>query len=183
MPVIEVRVPDRLSDLERDNLEAALDVAAAQSIPANAGKVTLHWQEADDTKGRTGKKRTRAFDPVNLVRDYLTALDQRDLDYAASFTAPEFTMQVPGAAPMHDLQSFAVWSWSRYKHVRKVQIEFDVLAQTDLVVVFAIGTLSGEWLDGTLFDGIRSIDRFEIRDGLLSRQEAWNDLAEKKAAL
>ncbi len=41
--------------------------------------------------------------------------------------------------------------------------------------------LAGEWPDGTPFDGIRFIDRFELADGKLARQEVWNDLAEAGA--
>jgi len=43
-------------------------------------------------------------------------------------------------------------------------------------VVFCTGTLHGEWLDGSTFEGIRFVDRFEIADGLLQRQDVWNDL-------
>ncbi|MDO7593790.1 MAG: hypothetical protein MUQ90_00250, partial [Burkholderiaceae bacterium] len=45
-------------------------------------------------------------------------------------------------------------------------------------VVYARGTLSGNWLDGEPFSGIRFIDRFEVVDGLLVRQDVWNDIGE-----
>jgi hypothetical protein len=49
---------------------------------------------------------------------------------------------------------------------------------------------SGAWfsMSGTStisdaeFDGIRFIDRFLVVDGLLARQEVWNDLAEHRSA-
>ena len=40
------------------------------------------------------------------------------------------------------------------------------------------GTLHGRWLDGSAFDGIRFIDRFEIRGGRIVRQDVWNDAGE-----
>ena len=45
-------------------------------------------------------------------------------------------------------------------------------------MVYARGTLNGAWLDGSPFNGIRFIDRFEVRAGKITRQEVWNDLAE-----
>jgi hypothetical protein len=44
------------------------------------------------------------------------------------------------------------------------------------------GVLHGQWPDGAEFDGIRFIDRFLVVDGLLARQEVWNDLAEHRSA-
>ncbi len=44
--------------------------------------------------------------------------------------------------------------------------------------VYCFGTLGGEWPDGTAFDGIRFIDRFELQGGLITRQDVWNDMAE-----
>ena len=48
------------------------------------------------------------------------------------------------------------------------------------VTVYCRGRLAGVWPDGTPFDGIRFIDRFELADGIrfIGRQEVWNDLAE-----
>jgi hypothetical protein len=47
-----------------------------------------------------------------------------------------------------------------------------------IAVVYTRGTLAGEWPDGTAFGGIRFIDRFEVTDGFITRQDVWNDLAE-----
>jgi hypothetical protein len=45
-------------------------------------------------------------------------------------------------------------------------------------VVYNIGTLYGEWPDGTEFSGNRYVDRYVLRDGLIVRMEVWNDSAE-----
>ena len=47
-----------------------------------------------------------------------------------------------------------------------------------VIVVYRRGTLQGEWPDGISFQGICFIDRFELADGRITRQDVWNDLAE-----
>jgi hypothetical protein len=44
--------------------------------------------------------------------------------------------------------------------------------------VYVYGTLAGQALDGSPFDGVRFIDRFALDDGLIVSQMVWNDLAE-----
>lgn len=120
-------------------------------------------------------------DPVVLVRDYLAAMEARDLQRARSFLAEAFVMHFPAAPPMHSLEDLVAWSKPRYRSVRKTYDGFDVAARNGASVVYAFGALHGEWLDGTRFEGIRFIDRFEIVDGRLTRQDVWNDMAETKA--
>jgi hypothetical protein len=49
--------------------------------------------------------------------------------------------------------------------------------------VYVLGTLHGRWLDGRTFEGIRFVDRFEIRDGKIRSQEVWNDAGEVRCQL
>jgi hypothetical protein len=51
------------------------------------------------------------------------------------------------------------------------------------VAVWCSGTLAGEWTDGTPFAGIRFVDRFSVRDGMIICQEVWNDLGERMPGL
>jgi hypothetical protein len=44
--------------------------------------------------------------------------------------------------------------------------------------VTSIGTLYGENLAGTPFEGIRYVDVFVIENGLITEQMVWNDLCE-----
>jgi len=43
-------------------------------------------------------------------------------------------------------------------------------------IVVTTGTLEGENRHGVPFAGIRYIDRFAVRDGLIVSQQVWNDL-------
>ncbi len=40
------------------------------------------------------------------------------------------------------------------------------------------GTLYGEWLDGTPFEGNRYVDRYVVQHGLITQMDVWNDSAE-----
>ena len=113
-----------------------------------------------------------------LVHDYLRAMELRDLDAAREMLGDPFTMQFPGAAPMHALGDLVAWAALRYRSVRKTFEHFDSAENGSGQVVYCTGTLQGEWLDGSAFSGIRFIDRFEITGGRITRQDVWNDIGE-----
>lgn len=46
-------------------------------------------------------------------------------------------------------------------------------------VVYSVGTLYGEWPDGTPFEGNRYIDRFVVKGGEIVKMDVWNDSAER----
>ena len=52
-------------------------------------------------------------------------------------------------------------------------------ARTDETIVYNIGTLYGEWPDGTPFEGNRYVDRFVVRGGKIVQMDVWNDSAER----
>ena len=83
---------------------------------------------------------------------------------------------------MSGLQELIEWAAPRYRYVAKTYEGFDAMqGPGDAAIVYCRGTLSGEWPDGTAFEGIRFIDRFEIVDDLITRQDVWNDIAETRA--
>jgi len=116
---------------------------------------------------------------ADTVRAFLAAMEMRDLAAAQGFLAPGFVMTFPGGIRMTTLDALVEWARPRYRFVRKTYGAFDAAVG----VVHCHGTLSGEWPDGTPFSGIRFIDRFEIADGLLTRQDVWNDIAEVRAEI
>jgi len=121
--------------------------------------------------------------PAQVIDDYLQLCEDRQLDQASSYLADDVEIIFPGNRTYASLQEMARASKGRYAWVRKNRTDYSVgeRTATDGVteqVVTSIGTLYGEKLDGSPFDGIRYIDVFTIRDGRIVRQEVWNDLAE-----
>jgi hypothetical protein len=117
-----------------------------------------------------------------LVREFLAAMEARDLARARRMLAPGFAMTFPGGARFATLEELVAWARPRYRWVKKRYERFDETQGADgEAVVHCHGTLHGAWPDGTGFEGIRFIDRFAIRDGKLVDQQVWNDLAEHQA--
>ena len=114
----------------------------------------------------------------HLVRAYLTAMQERDLAQAGSFLADDFHMTFPGSVTFTRLQQLVDWGKTRYRFVKKTCERFDECPAAGGTIVYCYGTLSGEHLNGAPFSAIRFIDRFTVRDGLLSDQMVWNDMAE-----
>jgi hypothetical protein len=120
------------------------------------------------------------------VRNFLKAMEARDLPRANDMLGEGFVMMFPGGVVFASLDELVAWGRERYRFVGKTYECFDELPDGSgsglASVVYCYGTLHGEWPDGTAFEGIRFIDRFEVRDGLLRDQKVWNDLAESRAA-
>jgi ketosteroid isomerase-like protein len=123
---------------------------------------------------------------TQTVRRYLDAMEARDLDRAKGILAPDFRMVFPGPAVLHTLEELIAWSKERYRSVAKTYDHFDEIAGPDgrrgSSVVYCFGTLHGVWNDGSAFEGIRFIDRFELRDGKIVDQKVWNDMGEVRLA-
>jgi 4-oxalocrotonate tautomerase family enzyme len=113
---------------------------------------------------------------VSLIRGYAGAVKQR---LCRRLTAA--TVGALGASPdavtvfLHevDADGYARGGQARTPAAAPV----DTADHLDHAVVTCHGHLHGEWPDGTAFEGVRFIDRFEIRAGRLTRQDVWNDLA------
>lgn len=117
-------------------------------------------------------------DPVALARNYLAAMERRDLDAARAMLAPGFVMTFPGDARFDTLEQMVTASRARYRSAKKSFERCDVLTQADgSAVVYCLGTLHGELNSGEAYEGIRYIDRFTIKDGLLVDQRVWNDMS------
>lgn len=187
MPVIELHVIEGYSDADKTRLCEALTDAVRIVVPAPPEAVTVMIHDmapAAYMRGRQHRTPAPALpDPAQTVRDYLAAMEARDLDTAQEMLGAGFTMTFPGTDPMHSLDALIAWSKPRYRFVTKTYTGFDALQSAgEHAVVYCRGTLAGEWPDGTAFEGIRFIDRFEVTAGLLTRQDVWNDIAETRTA-
>jgi len=117
-------------------------------------------------------------DPESIVRDFLAALADRDTARAGAHLARDAHIVFPGGMIRHSIEDIVAGSQRKYRHVAKSIERLDVLpAGSDGAIVYCHGTLYGEWADGQAFSGIRFIDRFEVRGGLIVEQQVWNDSA------
>lgn len=120
---------------------------------------------------------TKAGDAAErVVRAFLSALEARDLTAAGALLSPDVRMVFPGGVGHRDLDTLVRDASERYRRVAK-RID-SVEVHDGGRVVYVLGTLHGVDLNGAPFDGVRFIDRFEVEDGKIHRQDVWNDLAE-----
>ena len=113
-----------------------------------------------------------------LVRDFLDAVERRDVAACQAVMAPDIVMTFPSGIRHADIQALFASSGKRYRAVAKTIEQIDVLATgAEAAIVYCFGTLYGTWMNGQAFDGIRFIDRFEIAGGLITRQDVWDDSA------
>ena len=133
-------------------------------------------------RGAAVERAPEAPEAAEVARRFLSALEARDLDTAATALAPGCTLVFPGAPPMTSLAEVLAWARPRYRFVGKTIAAIEVFPAGAASIVYVRGTLHGAWPDGRAFDGVRFIDRFEIAAGQIVRQEVWNDLAEARGA-
>ncbi len=119
-------------------------------------------------------------EPSQIVKDYLAAMEARDLERAATYLADGFVMVFPGGVEFSAPEELVAWAKDRYRSVAKTYERFDEAGGEANAAVYCYGTLYGEWPDGSPFEGIRFIDRFTVSGGKLVDQRVWNDLAEMK---
>jgi 4-oxalocrotonate tautomerase family enzyme len=186
MPIIEAHILEGYEDGAKTRLGKALTDAVQLVVPAAPDAITVILHEMPRghyMRGGVHRSGAPALpDPCAVVRDYLAAMEARDLERARAMLGDGFVMNFPGAAGLTTLEELIAWSKPRYRFVKKTYDGFEPLQGDGHAVVYARGTLYGEWPDGAAFEGIRFIDRFEITAGLITRQDVWNDIAEVKAA-
>ncbi|PVB59545.1 nuclear transport factor 2 family protein [Labrenzia sp. 011] len=116
---------------------------------------------------------------ARIVRSFLDASMKPDPDLAATFMAEDVVITFTGGRTFDHPSGPTGFNAGRYNWVKKKMDRFDVANGQDGVVVYSVGTLYGEWPDGTPFEGNRYVDRFEVRDGKITKMDVWNDSAER----
>lgn len=188
MPIVETHILEGYDGPEKARLVAALTDAIRFVVPAPDEAITVMLREMPaENYARGGQRRSPAPalpDPAAIVRAYLDAMEARDLAAAQSYLGDGFQMVFPGTAPMSSLTDLVDWAAGRYRFVTKTYDAMEAFAgggaPAGVRVVYARGTLAGEWPDGRPFSGIRFIDRFELTGDRITRQDVWNDLGESK---
>jgi hypothetical protein len=119
-------------------------------------------------------------DPKEIVEEFLRIIMIPDPAGARAFTSSELKIRFTGGRPMRDPSETSAFNAGRYKWVKKRFERTDLVADAtdEEAIVYNIGTLYGEWLDGTPFEGNRYVDRYVVRHGKIVQMDVWNDSAE-----
>ncbi|MEZ5740361.1 MAG: tautomerase family protein [Burkholderiaceae bacterium] len=198
MPVVQVQLIKGYDEATRISLATRITRAVRATIAAPLESLVVCLNEVEPAgymRGgrsgavaaavetgagvRPGAARPKAGD---IVRAYLAEMEARDLGAAGKRLAPGFEMVFPGGVRFREVAELVAWGSTRYQSVGKVIDQVEECWQDDHTVVWCYGTLFGTWPDGQAFEGIRFVDRFTVRDGLLVDQLVWNDLAESRKA-
>lgn len=120
------------------------------------------------------------LDPAALVDEYLRILMIPDPAGVQRLISPELRIRFTGGRAMRAPAECAAFNAGRYRWVRKRIERTEVVAggTPEHTVVYSLGTLYGEWPDGTPFEGNRYVDRYVVRHGLIEQMDVWNDSAE-----
>lgn len=123
---------------------------------------------------------TNAMTPAAIVEAYLAAHMIPDPVAASAFVSPEFEITFTGGRRMKEPAEATAFNARRYNWVKKRFERLETVAggSPEETVVYSLGTLYGEWPDGTPFEGNRYIDRFVVRHSKIVQQSVWNDSAE-----
>ncbi len=181
MPVINITLMKGYPDEVLNRLCTRLTDAAMGTITAPADGVTVFVNEvapAGYMRGRSAKTPGPWPRPASeICLDMLDAIGRRDVPGAQALIGEGFEMVFPGGAHFTDFAALFEWSATRYaraeKHIDRVEESY----LGERTAVYISGTLSGEWTDGSPFENIRFIDRFEVHGEKIVMQEVWNDLA------
>jgi hypothetical protein len=104
--------------------------------------------------------------PREIVEEFLRIIMIPDPVGARVFTSPELRIRFTGGREMRD----PIECFERTDVVEG--------ANDEEAIVYNIGTLHGEWLDRTAFEGNRYVDRYVVRHGKIVQMDVWNDSAE-----
>ena len=124
--------------------------------------------------------------PDEVVAEFLRLIMIPDPVAARRYTAPGLRIVFTGGRAMQDPAQCTAFNRSRYKWVKKRIERTETVARApgpgDAAegenVVYSLGTLYGEWPDGSPFEGNRYVDRYVVKYGLITQMDVWNDSAE-----
>lgn len=118
--------------------------------------------------------------PAQVVDEYLRLLMIPDPDAARRLTARGLQIRFTGGRQMADPSECAAFNAGRYRWVKKRVDATETVAggTAEHTVVYSLGTLYGEWPDGSAFEGNRYVDRYVVSHGLITQMDVWNDSAE-----
>lgn len=113
-----------------------------------------------------------------IAAGFFSAMARRDVAVVKSLLAPGFVMTVSGNHRFTDIEAFFSYSRTRQGAVRKHVAGYDVCHGNGKSIVYAHGTMSGTWLDGSPYENVRFVDRFEIERDRILKLDVFSDMAE-----
>jgi hypothetical protein len=116
---------------------------------------------------------------AEVVEKFLVASMVPDPETAAGYVSPTLKLTFTGGRRFSHPRESSAFNAKRYKWVKKKMERTDVVPGQGETIVYNLGTLYGEWPDGTTFEGNRYVDRFVVRDGKIVQMDVWNDSAER----
>ena len=114
-----------------------------------------------------------------IVEAFLVASMVPDPEAAATFMAEGVDITFTGGRSFTHPREAAEFNAGRYNWGKKQMDSFDVAAGEGQTVVYSMGSLYGEWPDGTPFSGNRYVDRFVVVNDRIVKMDVWNDSAER----
>jgi hypothetical protein len=116
---------------------------------------------------------------AETVRAYLEASMVPDPETAQRYVAAPLRLTFTGGRKFSHPREATAFNAGRYKWVKKKMGQMDVVPGPERTIVYSVGTLYGEWPDGTPFEGNRYVDRFVVENGVIVETDVWNDSAER----
>ena len=116
---------------------------------------------------------------ASIVERFLIASMVPDPQTAATYIADNLAITFTGGRKYKHPRETAAFNAGRYKWVKKKMERTDVVPGRGETIVYNLGTLYGEWPDGTPFEGNRYVDRFVVKGGKIVQMDVWNDSAER----
>lgn len=116
---------------------------------------------------------------AEIVELYLEASMIPDPRKAATYIADDLRITFTGGRKYTHPRETAEFNAKRYKWVKKKIERSDVVPGDNETIIYNLGTLYGEWPDGTPFEGNRYVDRFVVKGGKIVQIDVWNDSAER----
>ncbi|MDA9989672.1 tautomerase family protein [Paracoccaceae bacterium] len=182
MPLIECTLIEGYDADTRRLVSERITDAACSAIGASPDFVIVTIKEVapeNYMRGRSQKTPApAALQPDEIVKKFLTSMQDQQLDDAQKWLADGAQMIFPNGQCFTDLSDLMAWTKTRYQSVLKTFERIETTFKSQDASVYCYGTLQGVSLDGRPFENIRFIDRFAISNGKITQQEVWNDLAQ-----
>lgn len=127
-----------------------------------------------------GAPRSERAVAIETVRAFMDAMSRHDAAAAGGFLAPDFQITAPGGHVFRTLGEFFAFGATRYRSISKQIDDLEAAEAPAGVAVYARGTMSGTWTDGSAFRLVRFVDRMVLRDGRIAEMQVWNDIGEAR---